>query len=70
MAGIKPNGSSGSAAFTCYTQEKLEGRNCINFDCRFYDDTGTYEQKCMAGDYDGNPFLLTCDKYIPEYDGA
>ena len=61
---------AGQDAAICYVQEKCAGLNCANFNCRFYDDTDTYEQKCMAGDSDDNPFLPECDKYIPENFGG
>jgi len=53
-----------------YDEEKNEGRKCANFTCQFYDETGTYEQGCCAGDEDDNIYLPDCDKYIPEHDGA
>jgi hypothetical protein len=48
---------------------QYEGVNCFNFSCKFYDDTGMYEQKCSAGDEDGSPLIADCERYIPEYDG-
>lgn len=53
-----------------YEKEKMTGVDCANFTCKFYDDTGTYEQKCSAGDEGDNPYLPECDRYIPEHDGA
>ena len=47
-------------------EEKTEGRNCSNFTCRFYDDTGMFEQNCSGGDKNGDTILPFCLKYIPE----
>lgn len=53
-----------------YEHEKSEGRNCVNFNCHFWDDTGAYEQRCSAGDGNDDPYIEECDKYTPEHDGA
>ena len=45
---------------------KSAGRNCANFECNFWDDTGSYEQRCSAGDCYDDPYIEECQEYIPE----
>jgi len=50
-----------------YFVEKKEGRDCNNSSCEYHDSTGKYDQKCACGDIDGNPYITTCEQYIPMY---
>ena len=45
---------------------KQSGINCGNQACRFYDNTGTFEQRCSGGDESGNPVIPYCSQYTPE----
>jgi len=46
-----------------YDEEKQNGVNCANYECRYSD--GLYEQNCSAGDENDNPAIVGCRAYIP-----
>ncbi len=48
-----------------YQKEKIEGIDCNNTKCLYYDNSGTYMQNCCAGTRDDDSIVPYCIDYIP-----